>query len=202
MPEDLPPTPISPYGRSKLMTEWMLADAASAHGFSLRRAALLQRRRRRPARPHRPIDARRHPPHQGRGARRRSASATHLEVFGTDYPTPRRLVPARLHPGLRPRRGPSRRPRPSAGRRREPDAELRLRPRLFGAGGDRGGEARLGRRLPGAPLAAPPGRSGRDRRRGRPHPDDLGWTPQHDDLDGIVAQALAWEEALARRNRT
>ncbi|MCP4328273.1 MAG: UDP-glucose 4-epimerase GalE [Alphaproteobacteria bacterium] len=36
--EDAPPRPINPYGRSKLMTEWMLADAASAHG--LRYAAL------------------------------------------------------------------------------------------------------------------------------------------------------------------
>jgi UDP-glucose 4-epimerase len=31
--EDAPLEPINPYGRSKLMTEWMLADAAAAHGF-------------------------------------------------------------------------------------------------------------------------------------------------------------------------
>ena len=30
---------------------------------------------------------------------------------------------------------------------------------------------------------------------------ELGWQPRYDDLDGIVAQALAWEETLARRNR-
>jgi UDP-glucose 4-epimerase len=29
--EDTPLSPISPYGRSKLMTEWMLADVATAH---------------------------------------------------------------------------------------------------------------------------------------------------------------------------
>jgi UDP-glucose 4-epimerase len=29
----------------------------------------------------------------------------------------------------------------------------------------------------------------------------LGWTPAHDDLDAIVAQALAWEDRLGRRNR-
>lgn len=29
--EDLAPAPVSPYGRSKLMTEWMLQDAAHAH---------------------------------------------------------------------------------------------------------------------------------------------------------------------------
>ncbi|MEO0730173.1 MAG: UDP-glucose 4-epimerase GalE [Pseudomonadota bacterium] len=30
--------------------------------------------------------------------------------------------------------------------------------------------------------------------------ETLGWTPEHDDLDQIVAQALAWEHALAERN--
>jgi UDP-glucose 4-epimerase len=32
--EEIALSPINPYGRSKLMSEWMLADAASAHGFS------------------------------------------------------------------------------------------------------------------------------------------------------------------------
>src|ERR687894_667831 len=31
VPEDLPLNPMSPYGRSKLMTEWMLQDTARAH---------------------------------------------------------------------------------------------------------------------------------------------------------------------------
>ena len=31
--EDAPVRPINPYGRSKLMSEWMLADAAAAHRF-------------------------------------------------------------------------------------------------------------------------------------------------------------------------
>jgi UDP-glucose 4-epimerase len=31
VPEETPPAPMSPYGRSKLMTEWMLADVAAAH---------------------------------------------------------------------------------------------------------------------------------------------------------------------------
>ncbi len=34
VPEDLPLNPINPYGRSKLMSEWMIADAAAAHGFT------------------------------------------------------------------------------------------------------------------------------------------------------------------------
>ncbi|EBX4817132.1 UDP-glucose 4-epimerase GalE, partial [Salmonella enterica subsp. enterica serovar Newport] len=29
---------------------------------------------------------------------------------------------------------------------------------------------------------------------------ELGWTPQHDDLDRIVGDALRWEERLSRRN--
>ena len=31
--EETPTTPINPYGRSKLMTEWMLQDCATAHGL-------------------------------------------------------------------------------------------------------------------------------------------------------------------------
>jgi UDP-glucose 4-epimerase len=30
---------------------------------------------------------------------------------------------------------------------------------------------------------------------------EFGWTPRHDDLNGIVRSALAWEDHLSRRNR-
>ena len=33
VPEDAPTAPINPYGNSKLVTEWMLRDAAAAHDF-------------------------------------------------------------------------------------------------------------------------------------------------------------------------
>jgi UDP-glucose 4-epimerase len=85
--EDQPTSPINPYGRSKLMVEWMLADAARAHRISY--AAL------------RYFNVAGADP-QGR-AGQSSATATHLikiaaqaalgkragmDVFGTDYPTP------------------------------------------------------------------------------------------------------------------
>ncbi len=85
--EDLPAAPITPYGRSKLITEWMLRDAAAAHG--LRYVAL------------RCFNVAGADP-QGR-AGQSTRSATHLvkaacraalsvrraiTVFGTDYDTP------------------------------------------------------------------------------------------------------------------
>ena len=43
-------------------------------------------------------------------------------------------------------------------------------------------------------------RPGRHRCRGRPGEAILGWKPKYDDLDVIVASALAWENHLLRRN--
>ena len=123
-----------------------------------------------------------------------------LEVFGTDYPTPdgtcirdyihvTDLVRAHSDALRHLRSG-----GPIA------DAQLRLRPRLFGARGDRSGQARLGRRF-----------QGRDWRRGalairrRSWPtagsarSTLGWQPRFDDLSTIVAHALAWERELMQR---
>jgi len=85
--EDAPLVPISPYGTSKLMTEWMLRDTARAH--SLRYVAL------------RYFNVAGADP-LGRSGQS-TARATHLikvacetalrqraylEIFGTDYPTP------------------------------------------------------------------------------------------------------------------
>ena len=85
--EDAPKDPASPYGRSKLMTEWMLADTAAAHDF--RYIAL------------------RYFNVAGADPKGRSGQSTprathlikracqaalgrvpHLGIFGTDYPTP------------------------------------------------------------------------------------------------------------------
>ncbi|HYF56861.1 MAG TPA: UDP-glucose 4-epimerase GalE [Salinarimonas sp.] len=85
--EDIELAPINPYGRSKLMTEWMLQDTARAHGLT--------------------YVALRYFNVAGADPKGRSGQSTprathlikvasqaalgerpHLEVFGTDYPTP------------------------------------------------------------------------------------------------------------------
>jgi UDP-glucose 4-epimerase len=85
--EDSPLAPVSPYGRSKLAAEWMITDCAAAYGLS---AAILRYFNVAGADP------------AGR-AGQSTAAATHLikaacqavlgkrgplQVFGTDYPTP------------------------------------------------------------------------------------------------------------------
>src|SRR5690606_10092054 len=85
--EDAIPAPMSPYGTSKLMSEWMLRDAAAACGFTY---AVLRYFNVAGADP------------QGRTGQS-TPNATHLikvavqaalglrpgmEVFGTDFPTP------------------------------------------------------------------------------------------------------------------
>ena len=130
----------------------------------------------------------RHAPDQGRGpdgARRRGPI---IEVFGTDYPTPDGTCLRDYIQVTRSRRRASRGARPSAPRRRQPDPELRLRPRLLGAGGDRRREAGLRRRLRGPPRRrAGPAIRPRSSPRPTASASELGWRPRYDDLDGIVA---------------
>lgn len=190
--------PMSPYGWSKLMTEIMLRDTAAAHDF--RYVAL------------RYFNVAGADP-QGRSGQS-TPKATHLikvacetalgkrghmEVFGTDYPTRdgtciRDFIHvkdlARAHvAALGHLRGGG-------------DASV------FNCGYSKGysvlevldavkrvaGKAidiRYSPRRPGDPAAIVAA-SAKIR-------DQLGWVPEHDDLDRIVAQALAWETELARR---
>jgi UDP-glucose 4-epimerase len=197
--EDAATVPVSPYGTSKLMTEWMLRDSAMAYGlnyialryFNVAGADL-----------------------KGRTGQS-SKQATHLikvacqtllgqrpvlEVYGSDYDTPdgtcirdyihvSDLIAAHY------------------------DALEHLRQGgasgIFNCGYGRGYSVleviRAVERVGGKPLNIRhvPRRPGdpasivasADRARAR-----LGWTPRHDNLDEIVASALRWEEKLLRHN--
>ena len=197
--EDARPAPQSPYGASKLMTEWMLRDAAAAYDF--RYTAL------------RYFNVAGADPRGRTG--QSTPGATHLikvacetalgkrpfmQVFGSDYDTPdgtcirdyihvsdlaaaHRLALVRLRQG-----GGNLVANCGYGHGYSVleviDSVRRMHGRAFGIhmSGRRPGDA-------DSVIAD----SGLARR-------ELGWTPDHDDLDRIVGHALAWEDALGRKN--
>src|SRR4051812_35286205 len=197
--EDRPLSPVSPYGRSKLMTEWMLADAAKAHGL---RTVVLRYFNVAGADP------------TGRSGQS-TANATHLikvavqtalgdrpriEVFGTDYPTRdgsclrdyiqvTDLAAAHMDALSHLRAGgESLTLNCGYGRGYSVLEVIEVVKRVSG----RDFEVRLSPRRPGDPAAIV---ARADRIRERLH-----WEPRFDDLDEIVAQALAWERAPKMRN--
>ena len=196
--EDTAPAPVSPYGRSKLMTEWMLADAGAAHG--LRSVAL------------RYFNVAGADP-AGRSGQSTPA-ATHLikvaaqaalglrerlEVFGTDYPTrDGSCLRDYIHVSDL------------------ADAHIAALDHLRADGGSLTLNCGYGRgysvlevievmkRISGVdfPVTLSPRRPGdpaaivaRAERIGA----ELGWHPTRDDLDGIVRSALDWERGLAAK---
>jgi len=199
--EDSPTVPISPYGKSKLMSEIMLHDAAKAHGL---RFVIL-----------RYFNVAGADPRMRTG--QATPAATHLikvtcetaigkrpklEVFGTDYPTPdgtcirdyihvSDLVQAHsaslayLRSG-----GASATFNCGYGRGASVfeviDAVRRASGRDF--------PVEVSRRRPGD---APSLVANVDRIRAT-----LPWRPQFQNLDTIVAHALAWEKQLATRRKT
>ena len=199
VPEDLPLDPVSPYGRSKLMTEWMLQDTARAHDLAY---VILRYFNVAGADP------------RGRSGQS-TANATHLikvaaqtalgdrprmEVFGTDYPTAdgscvRDYIQVSDLA----------------------DAHLVALKHLRSGGGSLTLNCGYGRgfsvlevidivkavsgidfpvvlspRRPGDPAAIV---AQADRIRA-----ELGWRPRHEDLREIVTQALNWERSLKTRN--
>lgn len=198
--EETPLAPMSPYGRSKLMTEWMLADVAAAH--PLRYGAL------------------RYFNVAGADPQRRSGQSTplathlikvtaqaalgqrsHVEIFGTDFPTPdgtgvrdyihvtdlveaHALLLDHLRGG-----GASVTLNCGYGRgysvREVIDTVRRVSGREF--------EVREAPRRAGDPAAIV-ARADKVR-------TVLGWEPAHADLEEIVAAAYEWERHLATRNR-
>ena len=198
--EDAPVRPMSPYGMSKLMTETMLADVGKAH--DLRYVTL------------RYFNVAGADPQRRTG--QSTPAATHLikvavqtalglrptiEVFGTDYPTRdgtciRDYIHVtdlvRAHgAALEHLRGGGTSLTLNCGYGRGYsvleviDAVQRAAQCRF--------PVRLSDRRPGDPaeIVADSGRL----------QAMLGWQPQFDDLDRIVADALAWERRLARSPR-
>lgn len=191
--------PESPYGRSKLMSEWMLRDAAAAH--DLRFTAL------------RYFNVAGADP-QGRTGQS-TPGATHLikiacetalgkrpfmQVYGTDYPTAdgtcvrdyihvgdlvraHRLALQRLRAG-----GDSMIANCGYGHGYSVLEVIEAVRRAVGGDFEvRNGDRRAG---DAASVVA-----NSDLARG-----ELGWTPKHDDLDRIVSDALAWERRLQTMN--
>ncbi|HEY7458919.1 MAG TPA: UDP-glucose 4-epimerase GalE [Xanthobacteraceae bacterium] len=193
--EDAPALPISPYGSSKLMTEWMLRDAAAAHSLGYVVLRYFNVAGADPA---------------GR-AGQSSARSTHLikvavelalgkraqmEIFGTDYPTPdgtcirdyvhvADLVAAHLDALHHLRRGGASLVL-NCGYGRGYSVLQVLDAVKRASGADL--SVKIGGRRAGDPAALV-ARS--DRIRG-----ELGWQPQYDDLDLIVTHSLAWERKL------
>ncbi len=197
--EDARLAPESPYGLSKLMSEWMLRDAALAH--PLRYTAL------------RYFNVAGADPRGRTG--QSTPGATHLikvacetalgkrpfmQVFGTDYPTPdgtcmrdyihvsdlaaaHRLALQRLRAG-----GESLVANCGYSHGYSVLEVIDSVRRAFG----RDFEVKMGVRRPGDAAAVV---ANSDLARA-----ELGWTPQRDDLDQIVADALAWERILTGKN--
>lgn len=197
--EDAAPSPISPYGSSKLMTEWMLRDAHAAHG--LQYVAL------------RYFNVAGSDP-QGRIGQS-SPRATHLikvacqaalglreslEVYGTDYATPdgtclrdyihvSDLIAAHVDALSHLRRG----------------GESGIFNCGYGQGYSVLEVLKAVERVNGAALPVTYG----PRREGDPAAivagaarvrQVLGWQPRYENLDFIVETALNWERKLAQRN--
>ena len=197
--EDAVLMPMSPYGRSKLMSEWMLADVAAAHPVT--------------------YGVLRYFNVAGADAQMRSgqsnAGATHLikvavqtalglrprmSVFGDDYPTPdgtcvrdyihvtdlvmaHKLLLDHLRAG-----GESLTLNCGYGRGFSVDEVIGTVKKVTGVDF----VVERGPRRPGDPASIV---AGADRIR-----SVLGWRPEHDDLEEIVANAHAWEAHLETRN--
>ena len=196
--EDRLLAPVSPYGRSKLMVEWMLEDAGRAHDI---RSVVLRYFNVAGADP------------QGRaGQSTRDAThlikvavqaalgrRSHLDIFGTDYPTPdgtclrdyiqvTDLAQAHLD-ALRYLRGGGGSLTCNVGYARGYSVREVVDVVKAVSGVDF--PVRMSGRRSGDPAAIV---ASNDRIKA-----GLGWSPKHDDLSAMVRQALEWERRLHNR---
>jgi UDP-glucose 4-epimerase len=195
--EELPISPINPYGRTKVMTEWMLEDASRAHGL---RYAVLRYFNVAGADPKgRSGQSAPQATHLIKVAAQAALGRrSHLDVFGTDYPTEdgtcvRDYVQvndlARAHiSALRHLRhgGDSITMNCGYGHGASVLDVINVVKKVSGVDF----EVRYSPRRPGDParLVAKVSRI-----------RSLGWEPKHDNLEEIVEQALRWERVLAER---
>lgn len=199
--ESASPAPINPYGRSKLMVEWMLEDAAKAHDLAY---VCLRYFNVAGADP------------KGRLGQS-SPKATHLikvaaqaalgrrrglDVFGVDYPTEdgtcirdyvqvTDLVEAHILALRRLREGgESLTCNCGYGRGFSVREVIDVVKEVSGVDF----EVRISERRPGDPASLVAG--------AKLVGAALGWKPRHDDLREIVGQALEWERRLAKKTAT
>ena len=195
--EELTPAPINPYGRTKLMSEWMLEDAAHAHGLNyvvlryFNVAGADQHGRSGQSTPT--------ATHLIKVASQVAlGQRSHLDVFGTDYPTVdgtcvrdyvqvNDLATAHLS-ALNYLRGGGKSTVMNCGYGHGSSVleVVDVVKRVSGVNF----EVRLTGRREGDPATLV---AKVDRIRG------LGWTPKYDNLETIVDQALRWEHKLAAR---
>ena len=194
--ETSPKSPISPYARSKLMTEWMLEDVSKAtrlrhmvlRYFNVAGADPKGRTGQSTPKATHLIK---------RAAQVALGQVPHLDIFGTDYPTPDGTgVRDYIHVS------------DLAGAHLLALDALKggAAPTSYNVGYGKGQSVReviagvervTGKRLPvkesprrpGDPptLISDPGRIKRE----------LGWKPAHEELDGIIASAFAWEKRIS-----
>ncbi|MCP8938430.1 UDP-glucose 4-epimerase GalE [Alsobacter sp. SYSU M60028] len=193
--ETTPPEPVSPYGRSKLMTEWMLQDAARATGlryvilryFNVAGADPLGRTGQSTPRATHLVKV------ACEAALGRRSS---LEIYGTDFPTPDgSCLRDYIHVADLAR------------------AHLLALDHLAAGGANLTLNCGYGRgysvlevvdavkRISGADFpvrfaARRPGDPARVIATGERVRAELGWTPRFGDLDSIVSHALAWERRI------
>jgi len=194
--EEAPLAPVSPYGRSKLMTEWMLQDVAAAHGLKY---AILRYFNVAGADPKgRSGQSTRNATHLIKVAVQAALGLRdHMSIFGSDYATPdgtcirdyihvSDLISAH-EAALKHLRAGGESLIANCGYghgasvREVVNAVERVSSKKF--------DVRMADRRAGDPDAIVA-----DATRAR---EILGWKPSHDDLDEIVAHAYAWESQLS-----